>query len=408
VVRTTKDRRVWLGRADHQAHPNKEIHMMKSQGIVIASLAVAFLTGMALAAHAQTADCREAAPVCWGRASATLAVRTGEDVIHKNVAEALVMPPQRAMKFTSVPQRGVVRRVDLPPGSKKLVALTFDLCEQPDEVAGYQGGIVDYLRQEGVRATFFAGGKWMLTHHDRSEQLLSDPQFEVANHSWEHRNLRLLKGQKLYDEIRDASLAYEQVREGLEAEQCTWPGRGAPVRGKELQLFRFPFGACDPESLKAVANSGMMAVQWDVSSGDPSPGLSPELMERDVVGAVKPGSIVLFHANGRGWHTQSALPKIVARLRADGYEFATVSELLKAGKPEFAPVCYDVRRGDTNHYDDLGRRLEARYEAFKTARKVAAAGSNGFPADADLQTVPPHTLHTAPLPRRRPAAADLR
>ena len=45
--------------------------------------------------------------------------------------------------------------------------------------------------------------------------LMSDPLFEVANHTWEHRNLRLLTGQALVDEIRGASLAYERVRANI-------------------------------------------------------------------------------------------------------------------------------------------------------------------------------------------------
>ena len=50
--------------------------------------------------------------------------------------------------------------VELPPGVK-LVALTFDLCETDGSIAGYDGRIVDLLRAEDVKATFFAGGKWM-------------------------------------------------------------------------------------------------------------------------------------------------------------------------------------------------------------------------------------------------------
>ncbi len=88
---------------------------------------------------------------------------------------------------------GAIRRVKLPPG-KKLVALTFDLCEQPGEIAGYDGAIIDYLRRENVRATFFAGGKWMRSHEVRAQQLMADPLFEIGNHSEAHRNLRLLEG----------------------------------------------------------------------------------------------------------------------------------------------------------------------------------------------------------------------
>ena len=48
--------------------------------------------------------------------------------------------------------RGAIRRVKLPAGSRKLIALTFDLCEQPGEVAGYDGKIIDYLRAQGIKA----------------------------------------------------------------------------------------------------------------------------------------------------------------------------------------------------------------------------------------------------------------
>jgi hypothetical protein len=81
-------------------------------------------------------------------------------------------------------------------------------------------------------------------------------------------------------------------------------------------------------------------------------------MTRWVLRGVHPGSIVLFHANGRGWHTGSALWGIVAGLKAQGYEFATVSELMAAGEPVYAPTCYDSRPGDTDRYDARTRHLD--------------------------------------------------
>jgi peptidoglycan/xylan/chitin deacetylase (PgdA/CDA1 family) len=266
-----------------------------------------------------------------------------------------------------------IRRVDLPPGVK-LVALTFDLCEQPREIAGYQGATIDFLRENNIRATFFAGGKWMLTHRNRAEQLMSDPLFEVGNHTWEHRNLRLLSGKALEREIGDAQVSYEKVREELQSRQClARDGQGlaherAPGR---MALFRFPFGACNDASLNAVADMGLATIQWDVSSGDPWPGQRPELMVKAVLSHVRPGSIVLFHANGRGWHTSEALPSIVGELRKRGYGFVTVSELLALGKPVAEPRCYDSRPGDTDRYDGLARRLENR-RAERTLSAISA------------------------------------
>ena len=193
----------------------------------------------------------------------------------------------------------------------------------------------------------------MLSHRERTQQLMTDLLFEVANHSWEHRNLRILSGPALTDEIKNAQLAYEQVRDELQARQCTGNDGNTLAHEqapKRLGLMRFPFGACSPAALNEVAQQGLLPIQWDVSSGDPTFGHSARAIERQVLANVTPGSIVLFHANGRGWHTEGALPGIIAALKAQGYEFATVSELLAAGEPVMTATCYDSRPNDTDRW----------------------------------------------------------
>jgi peptidoglycan-N-acetylglucosamine deacetylase len=339
---------------------------------------IATLAALSLGATAlgSTAFAENRVPMCW--APTSFPQKLGDDRIRRGVPQAFVPPPSGApVRSSPIPptRREAIRRVQLPSGLK-LIALTFDLCEQPYEIAGYQGDIVDYLRKERIKATFFAGGKWMLTHRDRTQQLMSDPLFELGNHTWEHRNLRLLSGSALTDEVQRAEVAYERLYEELEARQCVRPddiGTFAYERAqKGLSLFRFPFGACNIESLDAVGELGLLAIQWDVSSGDPSFGQTAEKMTRYVLKEIRPGSIVLFHANGRGWHTGAALPRIVSSLRAEGYEFVTVSELINAGNPVYSHNgCYDSKPGDTDRYDDLARRLESLYERVREDANLA-------------------------------------
>src|SRR4029077_1079773 len=138
------------------------------------------------------------------------------------------------------------------------------------------------------------------------------------------------------------------VRAELQAKQCMGPQGNALAHERaprRLGLMRFPYGACSPAALSEVAQQGLLPIQWDVSSGDPTVGLSALGIQQQVLSNVAPGSIVLFHANGRGWRTAGALPAVIAGLKARGYEFVTVSELLAAGEPVTSPSCYDSPPG---------------------------------------------------------------
>lgn len=247
--------------------------------------------------------------------------------------------------------RGAIRRVDVANG-EKLVAFTFDLCEQHGEIAGYDGDVFDYLRAENIRATVFAGGKWMRSHTKRTAQLMTDPLFEIANHSEAHRNLRLLDTANMQTEIRGPQQSYEAARKALARTQCaaSHPDamRSVPPR---LSLFRFPYGACNAASLAAVNDAGLLAIQWDLSSGDPDPRLSAQAIADGILHRVKSGSIIVMHGNGRGWNTAAALPLVVPKLKALGYKFLTVSDLLARGKPVITASCYDSKPGDTDRYD---------------------------------------------------------
>jgi peptidoglycan/xylan/chitin deacetylase (PgdA/CDA1 family) len=51
-------------------------------------------------------------------------------------------------------------------------------------------------------------------------------------------------------------------------------------------------------------------------------------MVRLVMERVQNGSIIIMHANGRGWHTAEALPEMIHSLREQGYILVTISELM--------------------------------------------------------------------------------
>ncbi len=338
------------------------------------------LGAMTVAAHAASRGALQAA--CF--APQTLHALPNENIPQKfDRAMAVRVPRWTAPSEPPLNiVRGAIRRVDLPKG-RKLIALTLDLCEQWSEIAGYDGAIVDYLRANKVKATFFGGGKWMATHAERTQQLLADDLFEMGTHGWAHRNVRGISGQELTRELMTPSAAYQVQRQALASNQCA-TGQQAALQSipKQPSLYRFPFGACNAEALDTLAANGLLAIQWDVSTGDPAPKQSAHAIADEMIRHTRPGSIIIAHANGRGFHTADALPIAIPALRAKGYEFVTVTELLAAGTPVVVDTCYDDKPGDTDKYDKLF--------APRMVLPSAAPVANPTPAPTLAPALPSH------------------
>jgi peptidoglycan/xylan/chitin deacetylase (PgdA/CDA1 family) len=116
-----------------------------------------------------------------------------------------------------------------------------------------------------------------------------------------------------------------------------------------MKLFRFPYGRCNVQTLTEAANAGFLSIQWDIVTGDPDPNRSAKAIAATILTKAHPGAIVVAHANGRGRHTAEALDAVIPKLKAEGYSFVTVSELIAAGKPVIAEACYQNRKGDNSH-----------------------------------------------------------
>jgi len=184
---------------------------------------------------------------------------------------------------------------------------------------------------------------------------MADPLFEIGNHGWTHGNLRVLTGQRLRDQIVWAQAQYELLWEELRqrAQRQGIDTQEIDKIPRVPRTFRFPYGTCSPEALQTLAAYGLPAMQWDVVSGDPVQSQTVSSMARTVLRQTRPGSIVVFHANGRGHGTAAALPRIVSELRARGFAFVTVSELLRSGTVMATEECYELRPGDNRRYDKI-------------------------------------------------------
>jgi len=242
------------------------------------------------------------------------------------------LKPQTVLPTLPAQWQHSIRGVN-PLRGRKVIALTFDLCEAAHEISGYDAGVVNYLRAQRVKATFFAGGKWLSSHPEKAIQLMADPLFEIGNHSWSHANFRHLSAQAMEDQILRTQAQYEGLWQEL-ARRVQAQGIDPAEMGKIPRVphaFRFPYGACNAQALRLVARLGLTAIQWDIVSGDPDKHQYAHRIAAVILRQIQPGAIIICHANGRGWWTADALPLFIPKLKDLGFEFVTISELLQCG-----------------------------------------------------------------------------
>jgi peptidoglycan/xylan/chitin deacetylase (PgdA/CDA1 family) len=196
------------------------------------------------------------------------------------------------------------------PGSGKIVALTFDACENRTP-AFFDQAIGDYLLAERIPFTIFVSGRFARHNQPALRDLAAHDFVEIENHSLDHDNHM--------ERLSDAEIG----RQITANEQLLFE-----ITGRRTRYFRFPAGNYDARSLAIAEQLGYRVVHWSFPSGDPAREATKERLSAWVLDQTRPGAILIFHINGRGWHTAEALPDIVAELRRRGYRFTTLAAAL--------------------------------------------------------------------------------
>ncbi len=192
--------------------------------------------------------------------------------------------------------------------NRRVLALTFD--DGPS--AELTPKLLDLLRKEGIRATFFVIGSNVQAHPDIARRIVAEGH-EIANHSWSHPQLPRLGAERLEQEIQNTTDIIEQTT------------------GQRVTMMRPPYGAINERVKHAIIKThGLDLLMWSVDPRDwTRPG--PEAIERRLLAGAAPGAIMLCHDIHSG--TIAAMPDTIAQLKAKGYSFATVSELIAMDEP---------------------------------------------------------------------------
>lgn len=167
-------------------------------------------------------------------------------------------------------------------------------------------GILDVMAQNDAKGTFFLVGFW-IDKFEKETKAIADAGFDIGNHSRNHLNMPKLSEDEIKNEIEYVN---DRVKE---------------LTGKTPVYFRAPFGDYDNKLMTSLESLNMVGVQWSIDSLDWK-GLSAKQIYERVVPKAKSGDIVLFHNNSD--HVLDVLPMILTGLRAKGFRFVTLSELV--------------------------------------------------------------------------------
>lgn len=208
-----------------------------------------------------------------------------------------------------------------PLKPEKVVALTFD--DGPWGTSTRQ--VLQILKEEDVKATFFVLGKHALMYPDVIADIVKAGH-AVGNHSWSHP----------YQPV-DPEVAKQEIENtsALIAKQSQ----------AQTRLFRPPGGNLTTGLVDYAKSKNYAIILWSVDTHDTRPNTTAADIVERTLKAVKPGSIILLHdGGGDRATTRKALPTLIRRLRQKGYRFVTVPELLQlavktpAPKPEPTPT----------------------------------------------------------------------
>ena len=184
------------------------------------------------------------------------------------------------------------------------VSLSFDAAWGNEDT----NDLLSILAKHNVKTTFFMTGGWVESYPE-DVKAISDAGHDLGNHSENHKQMSQLSAEECKDEIQKV---HDKVKE---------------LTGKDMFLFRPPYGDYNDTLIEAANGLGYHVIQWDVDSLDwkdyGADAIVSKVVDHPHLGN---GSIILMH-NG-ATYTKDALEQVITGLTDKGYEIVPISELI--------------------------------------------------------------------------------
>ena len=226
-----------------------------------------------------------------------------------------------AQTLEQMPRTTVMERYGVLPDLR--VALTFD--DGPDDVA--TPAVLDALKKAGVPATFFVVGSAALKSPNLLRRMVDEGHL-VGSHTFLHPHLERIQPWQINLELNATQkLIAGQTGRNTRLFRPPYIRGSGPMTAQEVSLF---------PSLEAegyvVAGSDIVPPDW---SGLKAEGIIDYTMKGLTQGH---GNIILLHdGRSEGMHTVAAIPLLIARLQAEGYEIVSLAELIGSSSEVLMP-----------------------------------------------------------------------
>jgi len=185
---------------------------------------------------------------------------------------------------------------------EKVVAISFDAAWGADKTEE----IMKILKEYDADATFFLVGFWVENYPEIAKKIAENG-FEIGTHSNTHPDM--------------AKLSSEQIKLELSSSVETI----TKTTGKEVKLFRPPFGSYNDTLINTAKELNLTTIQWDVDSLDWK-GISAVDITTRILNKVYNGSIILCHNNSD--NILEALPMTLDRLIKRGYKIKCIGDII--------------------------------------------------------------------------------
>ena len=192
------------------------------------------------------------------------------------------------------------------PTGAPLIYLTFDDGPVPDETPW----VLAQLAQFGAPATFFCVGQNLARYPDIARAALAAGH-RLGNHTQHHRSAWATARASYLTDVAECQTVLSQLV-------------GAAGPGTPRPLFRPPYGRLTWPLLRTL-RADYRVLMWSVLTRDYDPRLSPEHCLRHTLAAVRPGDVLVFHDSPKARaRLRFVLPRLLAHLAEQGYQFATL------------------------------------------------------------------------------------